>query len=78
MYLLTCSEGAPVYAHDFATLRAALHSTFCSCPDLSTCSNEYLADFDDAYPGQLEEGAHWDLEDGWVSIDVIPESPAVH
>ena len=71
-FMVSCSEGPSRIVAE-SEVRAAIHELFCSCGMPANCDNEYLADFDTSDEKQFRDnGAYWDLEDGWVSIDPEP------
>jgi hypothetical protein len=76
IYHVTASEGVDEFVPE-SKLRETIHGLFCSCKAPETCTNEYLADFDDGNPPDMEiNGGAWDLEDGWVRFDPVQTAEA--
>jgi hypothetical protein len=69
------SDGAMCLLVTWPNLRDAIHEVFCCCKDPAHCDDGYLADWDDYCEEQQREGAHWDLEDGWVKVDLLHAVP---
>jgi len=69
------SDGPMCLLVQWPNLRAAIHDVFCCCKDANCDAGGYLDDWDDYCEEQQREGAHWDLEDGWVKVDRLEAQP---
>lgn len=59
-----------------ADLMTGVHGMFCCCGTPNTCDNCYLEAFKEEFKDGVDfEGWREDLEDGWLSVEQLPNQP---